>query len=163
MTPPVADNDAEKDGKTAILAALANTLLAEGEAAARRPPPNAGIIAALEELRHLDTVDLVVLGSALADATLVAPLRTRANAARHGDASLITLTGTGGERVLPLFTSEQVMRRALRDRTVVGSPLTTERAFEAAIALGFDAIELDRGTAHARRLSIAEVRRVMGR
>jgi hypothetical protein len=151
------------DDKTAILAALANTLLAEGEAAARKPPVNAGVVAALEALRQLDSADLDPLAEAMKDATLVAPLRARASAMRNGDASLITLTGTGGERVLPLFTSEAVLRRAMRDRSVVGSPLTTERAFEAAIALGFDAVELDRGTSHARRLSIPEVRRMMRR
>ena len=154
---------ATAEHETATLAAMANMLLAEGEHAERHAGGNAAVIAALEEMRHLDSADLGALEHALRDATLIAAMHARPANARRGDASLITLTGGNGERVLPLFTSERTLRRGIKDRTVVGSPLEAQRAFEAAIGLGFDAIEIDRGCAHARRIGRVDIKRLAKR
>jgi hypothetical protein len=166
LMPPLDAGSVPAGDTPPSLAVLAFSLLSRaGEPVAHRvPASDAAESALLLALRAFagNGVDAEGrLGGLLAQAELLVAMRSRRSRADAPDAvrdcSLVLVTTTAGERILPLFTSSASLRRFVRDELTAGTPMAPAKALEVALSMGFDAIEIDRGSDCACRLARHQV------
>ena len=161
------------DRPVASLAALAGGLLgkagaapaseAQTEIAMAIPDPlrSPELLAAIEAYER--GADPLAVESAVTRAELFAELRVRDPKARvrgPADYALVVVTTGAGTRLLPLFSSAEKLRAHAGDAAVIGAPLSATRALELALGMGFDGVEIDRGSPQAYRLSRLQMQRL---
>lgn len=101
--------------------------------------------------RELDRAELFC---ALRPRTPSGPIRSAS------DYALVVVTTSDDRRLLPLFTTQALLRAHANGSAVCPAPLTTTRALELALGMGFDGVEIDRGSPQAYRLSRLQMQRL---
>jgi hypothetical protein len=176
--PMTADRtDSASDRPLANLAALAGGLLGRAEATPAPAPASEAqteiammipeplrspeLLAAIEAFER--GADPLAVESAVSHAELFAELRVRDPKARvraPSDYALMMVTTGSGQRLLPLLSSAERLRAHAGSAAVIGAPLSATRALELALGMGFDGVEIDRGSAQAYRLSRLQMQRL---
>lgn len=162
---------------TQSLASIAGSLLDDRPAAAPAPASEAQTEIALNIPEQLRTPELLAaiagfertggaqaLEDAVGRAELFVPLRVRNPKARvhaPGDYALVVITSSAGQRLLPLYSTQELLQaHAREDAVVFGAKLSATRALELALGMEFDGVEIDRGSAQAYRLSRLQMQRL---
>lgn len=146
---------------------LAGTEAALGEAPRAALPSNVALRQALVEHAAIvdASADTSTIERALLDGEVLIAMRGRDEAGRQlrmSDHSLMLVSGAFGQRILPVFTSQDALTIFAAERPLRGAAIPGARAIEIAQALNFEALEFDRGSPHALRLgpeTIARIRR----